>query len=252
MDESNIGKQPTSYDVENNVESFHWWFVVRRKLLASILSSNQVPTNSLTLDIGCGAGSNLKVLSSAGINAIGLDRSFYALSLARKKIKFPLLNGDLNDLPVRPKSVGLIVAMDILEHLDNDMEGIHSFYQTLKEKGILILTVPAFRSLWGIQDEVTFHKRRYSRHEIVNKLQQEGFEIMKSSYFNFFLFFPILLGRRIIRILGLRLDSENKINSPFINFLLKAIFSFEPYMLKYVSFPFGVSILCIARKNSAP
>jgi len=252
MDESNIGKQPTSYDVENNVESFHWWFVVRRKLLASILSSNQVPTNSLTLDIGCGVGSNLRILGSAGLDVIGLDRSFYALSLARKGTEFPLLNGDLNDLPLRPKSVGLIVAMDILEHLDNDMEGIHSFYQALKEEGILILTVPAFRFLWGIQDEVTFHKRRYSRHEIVNKLQQEGFEIMKSSYFNFFLFFPILLGRRIIRILGLRLDSENKINSPFINFLLKAIFSFEPYMLKYVSFPFGVSILCIARKSSAP
>jgi hypothetical protein len=142
--------------------------------------------------------------------------------------------------------------MDILEHLDNDIGGIRSFYQALREDGVLILTVPAFRSLWGIQDEVTFHKRRYSRHEIVNKLQQEGFEITKSSYFNFFLFFPILFGRRLIRILGLKVDSENNINSPIINLVLKAIFSFEPYILKYVSFPFGVSILCIARKSSVP
>jgi len=250
MDQQPI--KPTPYDIEAKVESFHWWFAVRKKLLRLFLSALDLPGGCVAIDIGCGVGSNLRILGSAGLVVIGLDRSFYALSLARKKIKFPLLNGDLNDLPLRPKSVGLIVAMDILEHLDNDMEGIHSFYQALKEKGILILTVPAFRSLWGIQDEVTFHKRRYSRHEIVNKLQQEGFEIMKSSYFNFFLFFPILLGRRIIRILGFRVDSENKINSPFINFVLKAIFSFEPYMLKYVSFPFGVSILCIARKRSAP
>ena len=249
---SEPGIKPTTYDIEANVETFHWWFAVRKKLLKLLLSSLDFPDRCVAIDIGCGVGSNLRILGSAGLDVIGLDRSFYALSLARKKIKFPLLNGDLNKLPIRPKSVGLIVAMDILEHLDNDIRGIRSFYQALREDGILILTVPAFRSLWGIQDEVTLHKRRYSRHEIVSQLRQEGFEIMKSSYFNFFLFFPILLGRRIVRILGLRVDSENKINSPFINFVLKGIFSFEPYLLKYVSFPFGVSILCIARKSSAP
>ena len=206
----------------------------------------------MAIDIGCGVGSNLRILGSAGLSVIGLDRSLHALSLARKKEKFSLINGDLNDLPIRPESVGLIVATDILEHLNNDIGGIRSFYQALREDGILILTVPAFRSLWGIQDEVTFHKRRYSRHEIVNKLQQEGFEITKSSYFNFFLFFPILLGRKLIRAFGLKVDSENKINSPIINLVLKTIFSFEPYILKYVSFPFGVSILCIARKRSVP
>ncbi len=126
MDQSNIRKQPTSYDVENEVESFHWWFVVRRKLLASILSSIHVPTNSLTLDIGCGAGSNLKVLSSAGINAIGIDRSIYAFSLMSKKLNFPLINGDLNEFPIRPEPVGLIIAIDVLEHLDNDLDDIRT------------------------------------------------------------------------------------------------------------------------------
>jgi len=250
MDESNIRKQPTSYDVENMVESFHWWFVVRRKLLASILSSIHVPTNSLTLDIGCGVGSNLKVLSSAGTNAIGLDRSIYALSLISKQLEVPLLNGDLNDLPVRSKSVGLIVAMDILEHLDDDANGISEFYRALSNGGILIVTVPAFNFLWGIQDEVTGHKKRYLKEEITNKLKKAGFDIMKASYFNFFLFFPILFGRRIIRFLRLRVESENKINSPLVNFVLKTIFSFEPCILKYFSFPFGVSILCIAKKTS--
>ena len=247
MDEPLI--KPTPYDIEAKVESFHWWFVVRRKLLRLFLSSLDLPGGCVAIDIGCGVGSNLRILGSAGLDVIGLDRSFYALSLARKRTKFPLLNGDLNDLPLRPKSVGLIVAMDILEHLDNDVEGIHSFYQALKEEGILILTVPAFRSLWGIQDEVTFHKRRYSRYEIVNKLQQEGFEIMKSSYFNFFLFFPILFARWTIHFLNLKIESENKINSSMLNLFLRAIFSMEVYVLKHFSFPFGVSIFCIARKS---
>jgi SAM-dependent methyltransferase len=248
MDELKKRKNPTPYDIENKVESFHWWFVVRRKLLKTILSSIYLPPASVAVDIGCGVGSHLKILESFGLNVIGLDRSIYALSLARKKIRYALINGDLNKLPIRPKSVGLIVAMDVLEHLDNDVNGIREFSQTLKKGGILVLTVPAFRFLWGIQDVVTGHKRRYSRKEISEKLRQEGVEILRASYFNFFLFFPILFARRMIRLLGLRIESENEINSPFINFLFKVIFSLEPYLLKYFSFPFGVSIFCIAKK----
>jgi SAM-dependent methyltransferase len=249
MDESEARENPTPYDVESEVESFHWWFVVRRKLLKSILSSLSVQKNSLTLDIGCGAGSNLRALMSAGLDPIGLDRSIYALSLIRSKEKFPLLAGDLNELPIKAKSVGLIIAMDILEHLHDDTNGIIESYRVLNNGGILIVTVPAFRFLWGIQDIVTKHKRRYSRREITNKLRAAGFDVLRSSYFNFFLFFPILMARRIIQLLGLEIRSENEVNFPLLNFILRTVFSLELYLLKYLPFPFGVSILCIARKN---
>jgi len=237
------------YDIESEVESFHWWFVVRRKLLKSILSYLDVPINGVTLDIGCGAGSNLRTLVSAGLYAIGLDRSTYALTLARRREGIPLLAGDLNKLPIKTKSVGLIIAMDVIEHLENDSNGIREFYQALKKEGMLILTVPAFKSLWGIQDVVTGHKRRYSKKEILMKLRQGGFEVLRASYFNFFLFFPIFLARRIIHFLSLKIESENEVNSPLINFFLRVIFSLEVYVLKYFSFPFGVSIFCIARKR---
>jgi hypothetical protein len=139
--------------------------------------------------------------------------------------------------------------MDILEHLDDDSNGIIESYRVLSKGGIMVITVPAFKFLWGIQDIVTGHKRRYSREEINNKLKVAQFDVLKSSYFNFFLFFPILLARRIVRLLGMKIESENEINFPLINFFLKTIFSLEVHLLKYVSFPFGVSILCIARKN---
>ena len=249
MNDSKIRKKPTPYDVESKVESFHWWFVARRKLLKSILSSFNLPKKPITLDIGCGAGSNLKALASMGLYVIGLDQSTYALSLVRRKGEFPLLAGDLNKLPIKTKSIGLIIALDILEHIDNDLNAIRELYQVLRKGGILILTVPAFNFLWGTQDVVTGHKRRYLRKEIANKLREVGFEISRSSYFNFLLFFPILMARRMIHLLGLKIASENEINSPLINFLFKAIFSMEVYVFKYFSFPFGVSILCIAKKR---
>ncbi len=249
MDQPKIEKNRNPHDVESKVESFHWWFVVRRKLLKSILSSVKFQKNSITLDIGCGTGSNLRVLVSAGLYPIGLDQSIYALILVKEKGDYPLLVGDLNKLPLKTKSVGLIIAMDILEHLEDDTNGINESYRVLKEDGLLILTVPAFRFLWGVQDRVTGHKTRYTRKEIVNRLKEAGFDILKSSYFNFFLFFPILFARWTIHFLNLKIESENEVNSPVLNLLLRAIFSLEVFILKYFSFPFGVSIFCVAKKS---
>lgn len=249
MDRPKIDKNRTPYDIESNVEGFHWWFVVRRKLLRSVLSSIKVPQNRIALEVGCGTGANLRVLESAGVFGIGLDQSLYALNLIKKKENPPLLAGDLNYLPMKTKSIGLIIAMDVFEHLDHDENGMSECYRVLNNGGVLFLTVPAFRSLWGIQDDTTGHQRRYSKKEMMNKLKQEGFDILRSSYFNFFLFFPILITRRIIRLLKFRIESENKMNHPFINVLLKTIFSLEPYLLRYISFPFGVSIFCVARKD---
>ena len=249
MNQSEMQKNRNPFDVERKVESFHWWFVVRRKLLRFLLSSVSIPRNSLALDVGCGTGSNLRTLISAGLYAVGLDRSTYALKLVRSKEGLPLLAGDLNNLPIKTRSVGLIIAMDILEHLEDDAKGINESYRALSKGGILIVTVPAFNFLWGIQDIVTEHKRRYSRKQINNKLEAAGFDVLKSSYFNFFLFFPILVARRIIQLLRLKIQSENEVNSRLLNSFLKTIFSLEVPLLKYVSFPFGVSILCIARKS---
>jgi SAM-dependent methyltransferase len=237
-----------AFDLEFEITEFHWWFVARRKILTFLLSSVNPYAKGPVLDIGCGVGSNLPVLVTHGLNALGLDRSLYALTLASTRFRIALMNGDVAQLPIRPGSIGLIIATDVLEHLENDSKAIRQMYQTLMEGGVLIVTVPAFGFLWGTQDTVTGHRRRYRRHEVLHKLRQQGFDIVRSSYFNFFLFFPILIGRLLVRVFRLKLESENMINSPWLNAFLREIFSFEPYLLKHISFPFGVSIFCVAQK----
>ena len=240
---------PSPYEIEERVQTFHWWFVVRRKLLKTILCSLNLQRESLTMDIGCGVGSNLSLLKAIGLKAMGCDRSFDNLLLAKNKFFLPFINGDLENLPIRSSSVELVIATDVLEHLEDDIAGVRELCRILRRNGYLIVTVPAFQFLWGTQDIVTGHKKRYSKRGISNVLKQNGFQIMRSSYFNFFLFFPILFARRFIHLLGLRLHSENEINFPLLNFFLKTIFSLEPYLLKYLPFPFGVSIVCVAKKQ---
>jgi len=237
------------YETEWRVEKDHWWFSTRRKLLMLLLPIMDLPEESTAIDVGCGVGSNIYALRSKGLNIVGIDRSMDNLLLARMKMDAPLVNGDANALPVRGESASLILAMDVLEHLEDDANGIRELYRSLGKEGILFLTVPAFRFLWGVQDFVTGHKRRYSKDEILTKLREQNFEIVRSSHFNFFLFFPILVGRLIIRLFRLRIETENELNAPGLNFLLSGIFSIEPCLLKHISFPFGVSIFCIARKG---
>jgi SAM-dependent methyltransferase len=238
-----------TYDIEWNLEGTHWWFTGRRRLLKFLLSYLSIRRDSPVIDVGCGVGSNLPLLKSMGFKVIGIDSESYGLSFAKNLSGVLLINGDVLNLPVKSNSVELVIATDILEHLDDDSIGIKEIHRTLTRKGKVILTVPAFEFLWGIQDIIGMHKRRYSKNEFLRKIEREGFTVLKSSYFNFFLFFPIFLGRRLIRLFGLKIESENKINSPLINVFLKSIFSLEIYALRYFSFPFGVSIFCIARKS---
>jgi SAM-dependent methyltransferase len=238
-----------TYDIEWNLESTHWWFSGRRRLLKFLLSDLSIQRDAPVIDVGCGVGSNLPLLKSMGFKVIGIDSESYGLSFAKNLSGVLLINGDVLNLPVKSNSVELVIATDILEHLDDDSIGIKEIHRTLTRKGKVILTVPAFEFLWGIQDVIGMHKRRYSKNEFLRKIEREGFTVLKSSYFNFFLFFPIFLGRRLIRLFGLKIESENKINSPLINFFLRTLLGIEPYILKYFSFPYGVSVFCIARKS---
>jgi len=238
-----------TYDIEWELERTHWWFIGRRRLLRFLLSSLNMKKDSFVIDVGCGVGSNLHFLRSMNAKAIGIDSEIYSLLLAEKRLLgVPLVHGDMTKLPFKSNSIGLIIASDVLEHLDDDSLGVREIYRALKPKGVAIFTVPAFEFLKGTQDRVGMHRRRYSKHQFLKTVKQEGFAILKSSYFNFILFLPIFLTRRLIFLLGLKIQSENRVNFPLINYFLTGLFSLEPYILKYFSFPLGVSIYCIAKK----
>ncbi len=238
-----------TYDIEWKLEISHWWFIGRRRLLKFLLSTVKIPKEARLIDIGCGVGSNLGLLQSLGFKLIGVDSEIYSLAYAKRRFPtIPLINGNLLKLPFKTNSIDLVIATDILEHLEEDTLGLREIYRVLKWKGEVLFTVPAFNFLWGIQDVVGMHKKRYSRSELIEKIEQQGFKILKTSYFNFLLFFPILFTRRLVHLLGLTIESENQINLPIINIFLTKLFSIEAHILRYFTFPFGVSIFCIAQK----
>ena len=126
-----------------------------------------------------------------GYKVIGLDSEIYSHSLTKRRFStIPLINGDLLSLPFKTNSIEMIIASDVLEHLEEDAIGMKEIHRVLKREGEAILTVPAFQVMWGIQDKVGRHKRRYSKKQFIKKIEGEGFKVLRSSYFNFF-FFPL-------------------------------------------------------------
>jgi hypothetical protein len=136
----------------------------------------------------------------------------------------------------------------VLEHIEDDLGSLHRVAQLLRPGGFLVVTVPAYRFLWSEHDVVNEHKRRYTRTELATKMKQIGFGIRKLSYFNTLLFPPIAAMRLIQRLRDRPGQADEGHVAPWLNGVLRRVFSLEKQMLRWLSLPFGVSLIAVADK----
>jgi SAM-dependent methyltransferase len=141
-----------------------------------------------------------------------------------------------------------VTAFDVVEHMDDDLAGLREMRRVLRPGGRVLLFVPTFMFLWGLQDDVSNHRRRYRLPELRRVLEQAGFEIERATYANITFFLPILFVRKLMRLTGVKAETENNINVSALNGVLGSMLGAESVVLKYMDIPFGVSGLCVARK----
>jgi 2-polyprenyl-3-methyl-5-hydroxy-6-metoxy-1,4-benzoquinol methylase len=219
----------------------HWWFKSRVLIFDTLLKNLNLKKNIQILDYGSGVGSNLSLLKRLG-NVHALEPHTPAAIILKKKFKVKVI------YKIKEK-YDLIFLTDVIEHVKNDKKKINELISCLKKNGYLVLTAPAFQFLFSKKDETLHHYRRYNANNLVKLFSKKKIEITKLTYFNFILFFPI-----VISILFFKLFKINFINSvektPFslINYYMFKIFSFERYILKYFNLNFGLSLLLIVKK----
>jgi SAM-dependent methyltransferase len=231
------------------VEQEHWWYTGRRKILTGFVEEicRQVTDRRpRILDVGCGTGANLLMLSEYG-EAEGVDISEDALAFCRERGLDKVRLGAGEKLPYEDGTFDLVTALDVVEHMDDDLAGLREMRRVLRPGGRVLLFVPTFMFLWGLQDDVSNHRRRYRLPELRRVLEQAGFEIERTTYANITFFLPILVMRQLMRLTGLKADSENNINVTALNGVLGGVFGAESWLLKFMNLPFGVSGLCVAR-----
>lgn len=246
--------QQHTYPLMYAIEGSHWWFIGRRKIIESVVERVFTTGPSGTpriLDIGCGTGANLEMLGRYG-DAEGVDISTEALGFCRDRGLRAVQQGAAEDLPFENEKFDLVTALDVLEHLDDDIAGLREMRRVLKPGGRAFVFVPAWQFLWGVQDDVSHHRRRYTLPELRRAMCAAGFNIETATYANFTFFVPILLGRLLMRITGLRPESENRINIPALNGVFGRILGAESVLLRYCNVPIGVSALCVGRRSEVP
>jgi SAM-dependent methyltransferase len=253
------GMQQHTYAIMRRVEESHWWFAGRRQIIKSFLKrvcrdlraareepGGHGPALNI-LDVGCGTGANLEMLAQFG-DAEGVDVSVEALSFCQARGLTNVKQGQAEALPYDANSFDLVTGLDVVEHLDDDLAGLKEMRRVLRRGGRALVFVPAFMFLWGVQDDVSNHRRRYTLKELKRVVREAGFEVERATYVNISFFAPILLGRLFMRATRLRPESENNIPVGILNGVLGKLLGAERAPLRYLNFPFGVSIICVARR----
>lgn len=245
--------EATALAAESGLEACHWWFVGRRRLFTRMLRQARLPTTARILDAGTGTGANLRLLRDLRYpHAEGIDRSPEAIRFCAAKGLGPVSQADLTRLPFADGYFDLVLLTDVLEHLDDDMQGLREVGRVLRPGGAALVTVPAFPALWGRQDVVSHHRRRYRPGELESRVAQAGLPCQDSFYFNYLLFAPIWAARQLLSRSPLALHSENELTTGWLNRLLSAIFAVDVFTAPYLRPPVGVSLLAWCVKLANP
>jgi SAM-dependent methyltransferase len=237
----------------HQIEEWNWWFIARRKTVLSLLKG--VDKKARILDIGCAGGPLLNELKNLGFeNASGADFSEEAVAKCKQR-GLQAYQMDAQDLKFESNSFDVLIASDSLEHLEFDEKALKNWFSILKPGGKLMVFVPAYMFLWSEHDTVNHHFRRYTKTNLKRKMQEAGFKVERSGYWNFAMFFPTSIFRVLQQI-------KNKISpskkpkdqlesfNPFINKVLISWLNVENGVFKSMPFPCGVSAFAEATKIS--
>lgn len=219
------------------LEDRHWWYAERRWLIAKALRAR--PERGRALDVGAAAGGNTRVMREAGYECLALEYSEAGAALAQGR-GLTVARGDATALPIADAQLGLAVAFDVLEHIEDDHRATAELFRCLAPGGLLLVAVPADMRLWSEHDVAVDHVRRYERAELLALISGAGFQDVSIRSWNVLLRPVVALKRRSST--GSDLDEPRS----SLNLALRAVVVVERY-LPVGRMP-GVSLLLTARK----
>jgi SAM-dependent methyltransferase len=237
---------PRYYELEGR----HWWFVGRRVILTELLRRRlHGRTDVRALDFGCGSGTFLEQLDAFG-RPSGVDVDVEAVRFCHERGRTDVRHVPAEGtLPFTDGAFDLVTSLDVLEHIDDDIAAVRELRRVLGRDGVLLVAVPAFGFLWGDQDEISHHRRRYTGGTLRTVLERGGFDVEHVSYFNTLLFPAIAavrLARRAVR--APRADcTDFDVGPSVVNGLLARLFAAEVHgVVRRRGLPVGVSVLALA------
>ena len=235
----------------SKVEEINFWFRIRNKIIIQLFSKYvRIEQKIKFMEIGCGNGYVLKGLSDfKNLELTGSEIFMEGLKFARQRLPgVELIQMDATNMPFE-KKFDVVGAFDVLEHITADEKVMQMVNRALTDSGIFLISVPQYPWMWSAQDDLAFHKRRYTRKELSAKLARNGFTIEYMSSFVFTLF-PVMIVSRYFK-KGSKHDAMTELEIPkLLNAVFFVILYIDYLLIQMgISLPFGGSLICVARKN---
>ncbi|MCA9497452.1 MAG: class I SAM-dependent methyltransferase [Nanoarchaeota archaeon] len=243
-----------NYQTYDSFEGDFWYILSRQDLLEKIFSKflKRGKKKLKILDLGAGTGFNYDAASKFGeVHCLDFEKA--AIKSCKKKgIKHTYL-GDAHNLDMfKDSTFDVVMAIELIEHLDDDSKALSEVKRVLKKGGYFIGTTPAHKHLWSVDDDLAHHKRRYSKKNLKSKLSK-FFKIEFLSYRYFFFYLPSLVLFNIQKLLK-RVSKKEKNSLSFtpglLNKVLLKIMNFENTLLsKRVKLFLGVGFVFVCKKK---
>lgn len=250
IDESQISFPSEGYTGEaSNSEANGFWARERANCIHDLLEANGAKT---LWEIGAGNGNAAIPLRDWGIEVLPIE-PLRSGALTLSKNGFPTFQATLENLEFPDNSIEAIGAFDVLEHLEDPAIILREIHRVLTPGGFFVCSVPAYQWLFSDFDLSIGHYRRYSRKSLSALLNSSNFRITHESALFAFLLIPAFLLRRVPYLLGRRanlFEVSKSVggNSSIVN-KLEWILSGVNRVERGMRFPFGLTLLCVARKS---
>lgn len=236
----------------HQIEENYWWFQARRDMVFSIVQDLHLPHSAAILEIGCSGGPMLQRLAKQGYTDLtGIDVSESGIAVAQQRGIPNVSCMDGADLKFADNSFDLVIASDVLEHIEDEAMALREWTRVLRPGGQLLVFVPAFPFLWSSHDVINHHFRRYTAAQLRASMQRANLQVLRSSYWNVGLFFPTAAVRLIKRFMPVdKAAAQDDLfkASPMVNTILRGLITAENRVLRSINAPVGVSVFALARK----
>jgi len=230
------------------IEDTHFWFRGRRVLLFRLLARELRRPHRHILDAGCGTGRLLADLHALGHDVAGVDSLPDAVRRSRRACPDAVVReGSAIDLPFEDAAFDGVVALDLLEHVEDDGRAASELVRVLTVGGWLFVSVPAGPRLWSFRDVDAEHRRRYTRRGLRDLLVRAGLEVERLTAYQFALY-PVLAAARIVGRNSPRMRDREERPRGVVNSLLGAVNVGEAWLAPFVSWPWGTSLVAVCRK----
>jgi len=233
------------YQQMAELDDRHWWYRARRRILAELIRREvRLPADGRILEIGCGTGHNLQMLSGFG-HVDGLELDDEAAALSEKRLGRGIIRSPLPELDGVSNDYDLIGAFDVIEHIEDDRAALAAIATKLKPGGKFMMTVPAHPWMWTAHDVANHHKRRYSKRSLRALVEGSPMRLQKIGYFNSLLF-PVAVAERTVSKLRGKDDGDVSLPPALLNRTLEAVFASERYLVGRLPLPPGLSLFAVA------